>query len=33
MPEAIIQALKVEKFYGEHDSATIPVIAPTDLCH
>ncbi len=31
MPEAIIQALKVEKFYGEHDSATIPVIAPTDL--
>jgi NitT/TauT family transport system ATP-binding protein len=31
MPEAIIQALKVEKFYGEHDSASIPVIAPTDL--
>jgi NitT/TauT family transport system ATP-binding protein len=31
MPEAIIQAVKVEKFYGEHDSATIPVIAPTDL--
>jgi NitT/TauT family transport system ATP-binding protein len=31
MPEAIIQASKVEKFYGEHTSATIPVIAPTDL--
>ena len=31
MPEAIIQASKVEKFYGEHDSNTIPVIAPTDL--
>jgi NitT/TauT family transport system ATP-binding protein len=29
--EAIIQALKVEKFYGEHTSGTIPVIAPTDL--
>jgi NitT/TauT family transport system ATP-binding protein len=31
MPEAIIQASKVEKFYGEHTSSTIPVIAPTDL--
>jgi NitT/TauT family transport system ATP-binding protein len=34
MPEAtdvIIQASKVEKFYGEHDANTIPVIAPTDL--
>lgn len=31
MPEAIIQASKVEKFYGEHTSGTIPVIAPTDL--
>jgi NitT/TauT family transport system ATP-binding protein len=31
MPEAIIQASKVEKFYGDHDSASIPVIAPTDL--
>jgi NitT/TauT family transport system ATP-binding protein len=31
MPEAIIQASKVEKFYGEHTAATIPVIAPTDL--
>jgi NitT/TauT family transport system ATP-binding protein len=31
MPDAIIQASKVEKFYGEHTSATIPVIAPTDL--
>jgi NitT/TauT family transport system ATP-binding protein len=31
MPDAIIQASKVEKFYGEHDAATIPVIAPTDL--
>jgi NitT/TauT family transport system ATP-binding protein len=31
MPEAIIQASKVEKFYGEHTSVTIPVIAPTDL--
>jgi NitT/TauT family transport system ATP-binding protein len=31
MPDAIIQASKVEKFYGEHTSGTIPVIAPTDL--
>jgi NitT/TauT family transport system ATP-binding protein len=31
MPDAIIQASKVEKFYGEHDSSSIPVIAPTDL--
>jgi NitT/TauT family transport system ATP-binding protein len=31
MPEAIIQASKVEKFYGEHNSGAIPVIAPTDL--
>ncbi len=31
MPEAIIQASKVEKFYGEHSSTSIPVIAPTDL--
>jgi len=31
MPDAIIQASKVEKFYGEHTSSTIPVIAPTDL--
>jgi NitT/TauT family transport system ATP-binding protein len=31
MPEAIIQASKVEKFYGDHGSGTIPVIAPTDL--
>jgi NitT/TauT family transport system ATP-binding protein len=31
MPDAIIQASKVTKYYGEHDSATIPVIAPTDL--
>jgi NitT/TauT family transport system ATP-binding protein len=29
--EAIIQASKLEKFYGEHDEATIPVIAKTDL--
>jgi NitT/TauT family transport system ATP-binding protein len=29
--EAIIQASKCEKFYGEHTSGTIPVIAPTDL--
>ena len=31
MPEAIIQASKVEKFYGEHGSGSVPVIAPTDL--
>jgi NitT/TauT family transport system ATP-binding protein len=31
MPEAIIQASKVEKFYGEHQTGAIPVIAPTDL--
>jgi len=31
MPDAIIKASKVEKSYGEHTSATIPVIAPTDL--
>jgi NitT/TauT family transport system ATP-binding protein len=31
MPDAIIQASKVEKFYGEHDAASIPVIASTDL--
>jgi NitT/TauT family transport system ATP-binding protein len=31
MPEAIIQASQVEKFYGEHNSGAIPVIAPTDL--
>jgi NitT/TauT family transport system ATP-binding protein len=31
MPEAIIQACRCEKFYGEHDANTIPVIAPTDL--
>jgi NitT/TauT family transport system ATP-binding protein len=31
MPEAIIQASKVEKFYGEHNQSTVPVIAPTDL--
>jgi NitT/TauT family transport system ATP-binding protein len=31
MPEAIIQASKVEKFYGEHGSSSVPVIAPTDL--
>ena len=31
MPEAIIQASKVEKFYGDHGSGSIPVIAPTDL--
>jgi len=31
MPEAIIQASKVEKFYGEQHEGSIPVIAPTDL--
>jgi len=32
MPEeAIIQAVKVEKSYGEPDATAIPVIAPTDL--
>jgi NitT/TauT family transport system ATP-binding protein len=31
MSEVIIQASKVEKFYGEHSSGTVPVIAPTDL--
>ena len=31
MPEAIIQASKVEKFYGEHNQSTVPVIARTDL--
>ena len=31
MSEVIIQASKVEKFYGEHSSGSIPVIAPTDL--
>jgi NitT/TauT family transport system ATP-binding protein len=31
MPDAIIQASKLEKFYGEHDTASVPVIACTDL--
>ncbi|MDR3762560.1 MAG: nitrate/sulfonate/bicarbonate ABC transporter ATP-binding protein [Acidobacteriota bacterium] len=31
MPEAIIQAVKVSKSYGEQDAAAVPVIAPTDL--
>jgi len=31
MPDAIIQALKVEKSYGDHGKGSVPVIAPTDL--